>query len=222
MTKPIPERDIESVAVIGSGFMGRGIAESAARAGIAVTMIRRFGRRARGRPRGRSASHSSARSRAASSRRATSAALERISGSPRSAPRRTSRSSIEAVSEELELKLAVFSELDALLDDAIIASNTSSIPIASSRPATDRPKRPRAALLLAGGGDEAGRDRGGAGHERGDGGAARGTRRADGQDPILTKDRSGFIVNMLLVPYLMAAVRMYEDGFARARTSTRA
>jgi 3-hydroxybutyryl-CoA dehydrogenase len=35
-----------------------------------------------------------------------------------------------------------------------------------------------------------------------------------GKRPIVTKDRSGFIVNMLLVPYLMAAVRMYEDGFA--------
>jgi 3-hydroxybutyryl-CoA dehydrogenase len=35
-----------------------------------------------------------------------------------------------------------------------------------------------------------------------------------GKKPIRTKDRSGFIVNMLLVPYLMAAVRMYEDGFA--------
>ena len=35
-----------------------------------------------------------------------------------------------------------------------------------------------------------------------------------GKRPIRTKDRSGFIVNMLLVPYLMAAVRMYEDGFA--------
>ena len=35
-----------------------------------------------------------------------------------------------------------------------------------------------------------------------------------GKHPIHTKDRSGFIVNMLLVPYLMAAVRMYEDGFA--------
>jgi 3-hydroxybutyryl-CoA dehydrogenase len=35
-----------------------------------------------------------------------------------------------------------------------------------------------------------------------------------GKRPLRTKDRSGFIVNMLLVPYLMAAVRMYEDGFA--------
>src|SRR6202012_5220447 len=35
-----------------------------------------------------------------------------------------------------------------------------------------------------------------------------------GKRPIQTKDRSGFIVNMLLVPYLMAAGRMYEQGFA--------
>jgi 3-hydroxybutyryl-CoA dehydrogenase len=35
-----------------------------------------------------------------------------------------------------------------------------------------------------------------------------------GKTAIETKDRSGFIVNMLLVPYLMAAVRMYEEGFA--------
>src|SRR5205085_2089604 len=38
--------------------------------------------------------------------------------------------------------------------------------------------------------------------------------RAIGKHAIRTKDRSGFIVNMLLVPYLMAAVRMYEEGFA--------
>jgi 3-hydroxybutyryl-CoA dehydrogenase len=35
-----------------------------------------------------------------------------------------------------------------------------------------------------------------------------------GKTPIETKDRSGFVVNMLLVPYLMAAVRMFEEGFA--------
>lgn len=35
-----------------------------------------------------------------------------------------------------------------------------------------------------------------------------------GKHAIRTKDRSGFIVNMLLVPYLLAGVRMYEEGFA--------
>ena len=35
-----------------------------------------------------------------------------------------------------------------------------------------------------------------------------------GKQPIRTKDRSGFIVNLLLIPYLMAAIRMYEEGFA--------
>ncbi len=43
---------------------------------------------------------------------------------------------------------------------------------------------------------------------------AAGVRRAARQAPDPTKDRCGFIVNMLLVPYLMAAVRMYEEGFA--------
>jgi len=43
---------------------------------------------------------------------------------------------------------------------------------------------------------------------------AEGFARMIGKRPIRTKDRSGFIVNMLLVPYLMAAVRMYEEGFA--------
>src|SRR6202020_2688369 len=37
-----------------------------------------------------------------------------------------------------------------------------------------------------------------------------------GKHPIRSKDRAGFIVNMLLVPYLMAAVRMFEEGFASA------
>ena len=94
------------------------------------------------------------------------------------------------------------------------------------RPArlVDRAARSRArpALLLAGAGDEAGRGRRRPRDSDETVDARRGVRRAIGKTPIRTKDRSGFIVNMLLVPYLMAAVRMYEEGFATREASTRA
>ena len=77
--------------------------------------------------------------------------------------------------------------------------------------------RARAALLLAGAGYEARGDRRRARHRRRHRRARRGVREAIGKTTIKTKDRSGFIVNLLLVPYLMAAVRMYEDGFATPR-----
>jgi hypothetical protein len=70
------------------------------------------------------------------------------------------------------------------------------------------------ALLLAGARHEARRGRRRPGHRRRDRRARRGFAEQIGKTAIKTKDRSGFIVNFLLVPYLMAAVRMYEDGFA--------
>ncbi len=123
---------------------------------------------------------------------------------------------IEAVPEQEVLKLEVMRTIDAVArDDAIIASNTSSIPIAQLATVVRRPERvlglhffspvPVMALVevvialdtspvtVA---------------------TAKGFVERLGKSPIETKDRSGFIVNMLLVPYLMAAVRMYEDGFA--------
>lgn len=129
---------------------------------------------------------------------------------------RTSELVIEAVPEHEGLKREVFARLDGLLDDgAILASNTSSIPIAKLASATRRPDRvlglhffsPVPVMKLV----EVVRaldtsqetvDRASAFCE------------AIGKKAIHTRDRSGFIVNMLLVPYLMAAVRMYEDGFA--------
>lgn len=123
---------------------------------------------------------------------------------------------IEAVSEELELKASIFSQLDRVLAaDAVIASNTSSIPIAYLASATSRPELvlglhffspvPMMDLVEI----VVGLDTAEATTER-----AVALTRAIGKEPIRTKDRSGFIVNTLLVPYLMAAVRMYEDAFA--------
>jgi 3-hydroxybutyryl-CoA dehydrogenase len=123
---------------------------------------------------------------------------------------------IEAIVEDLDVKRGVFRTLDDALDDSVIlASNTSSIPIAGLAAATHRPARvlglhffsPVPVMKLVE--IVVALDT-----------AEKTVQTAEafvqqiGKRPIRTKDRSGFIVNMLLVPYLMAAVRMYEDGFA--------
>jgi 3-hydroxybutyryl-CoA dehydrogenase len=100
-------------------------------------------------------------------------------------------------------------------DDCMISSNTSSIPIAELAQAVDRPERvlglhffsPVPVMKLVEvvvALDTSART------------VATATAfvKEIGKRPIETKDRSGFIVNMLLIPYLMAAVRMYAEGFA--------
>jgi 3-hydroxybutyryl-CoA dehydrogenase len=123
---------------------------------------------------------------------------------------------IEAVPEDLELKMRVLAEVAEVVDaDSLIASNTSSIAIAQLASAVPRPERvlglhffsPVPAMELV----EVVRS-----IETSSTAIEAGVEfvRRIGKSPIETKDRSGFIVNMLLVPYLMAAVRMYEEGFA--------
>jgi 3-hydroxybutyryl-CoA dehydrogenase len=123
---------------------------------------------------------------------------------------------IEAVTENADTKREIFARLDDLLPDAqFLASNTSSIPIAELAAATSRPRRvlglhffsPVQAMKLV---------ELVVGIDTAEETVARAETLARelGKQPIRTKDRSGFIVNMLLVPYLMAAVRMYEEGFA--------
>jgi 3-hydroxybutyryl-CoA dehydrogenase len=122
---------------------------------------------------------------------------------------------VEAVVEDIQVKGQVFQRLDALLPDAMLASNTSSIPIAQIASWTQEPQRvlglhffsPVPVMKLVE--IVVGLDTDARVVERAAGFAAQ-----IGKHPIHTKDRSGFIVNMLLVPYLMAAVRMYEEGFA--------
>jgi 3-hydroxybutyryl-CoA dehydrogenase len=207
---------IESVAVVGAGFMGAGIAESAAVAGLPV-VVRDVDEPSIDRARQR-LDASLERAVAGDKLDAAHAAVARdrielttdlgaISGADLV---------IEAVPEDERLKLEVMHALnDVVSDTAIVASNTSSIPIAELAQAVKNPDRvlglhffspvPVMTLVevvvaldtseqtLA---------------------TAKQFVERIGKRPIETKDRSGFIVNMLLVPYLMAAVRMYEDGFA--------
>jgi 3-hydroxybutyryl-CoA dehydrogenase len=207
---------IERVAVLGGGLMGSGIAESVAAAGLEV-VVREIHDEAIGAARGRiegSLEHAVDRGKLDAAAR--QAALARIDFTTELDDLADADLVIEAVPEEAALKGAVLADVASRVSaDAIIASNTSSIPIAQLAARVPRPERvlglhffsPVPVMKLVevvvalDTSDEVVAT------------ASEFVRRI-GKVPIETKDRSGFIVNMLLVPYLMAAVRMYEDGFA--------
>ena len=208
--------EIESVAVVGGGFMGTGIAETAAVCGLPVvvrdvddTALARAGDRieaslARA---VRGGKLDDAKARDARERIDLTTHLEAIGEADLV---------VEAVPEVERLKLEVMGAIDGVVrDDAIVASNTSSIPIAELAQAIRDPSRVLGLhffspvpvmglveIVIA--------------LDTSDQTVATAKAFAEriGKVPIETKDRSGFIVNMLLVPYLMAAVRMYEEGFA--------
>jgi 3-hydroxybutyryl-CoA dehydrogenase len=121
---------------------------------------------------------------------------------------------VEAVTEDLELKNALWRELDALCPPAtIFASNTSSLSIADMAAATSRPDRfiglhffnPVPLMPLV----EVVRT---VTTSRETFDAALEFSRRLGKEPIVARDRSGFIVNLLLVPFLLDAIRALERG----------
>jgi 3-hydroxybutyryl-CoA dehydrogenase len=205
-----------AVGVVGAGFMGSGIAESAARAGLAVKLYEPDEaplERSRGRI---ETSVARAVEGAKLSAEEASALVERVEWTTDPDALVGAGVVVEAVVEDAALKGQVFQTLDRLLgEDVILASNTSSIPIAQLASWTDNPQRvlglhffsPVPVMKLVEVVVALDTDAGVV--ER-----AEDFARRLGKHPIRTKDRSGFIVNMLLVPYLMAGVRMYEDAFA--------
>jgi 3-hydroxybutyryl-CoA dehydrogenase len=207
---------IERVAVVGGGLMGSGIAESVALAGFPV-VVRDVD----------DAAVEAARERIAASlfravkggkmeRSESEEVLGRVELTTDVADLAGADLVIEAVPENARLKTKILAEVAAVVSEqTLISSNTSSIPIAQLAAGVPRPERvlglhffspvPVMKLIevvIALDTDEPTLE------------AAREFAAAIGKTPIETKDRSGFIVNMLLVPYLMAAVRMYEEGFA--------
>ena len=209
---------IERVAVLGGGLMGSGIAEVTAAAGLPV-IVREINEDALDAARGRiEASVARMVKRGKLSEDEASALVDRIEFVTELADIDGVDLVIEAVPEDVELKTQVLAQVAHVVDpDTLIASNTSSIPIAQLASALPAPERvlglhffsPVPAMGLVevvvalDTSEEA---------------VVAGKQFAEriGKTAIETKDRSGFIVNMLLVPYLMAAVRMYEEGFASA------
>jgi len=209
---------IERVGILGSGIMGSGIAEVAAKSGYEVVL--------------RSRKQESADAMVASLEKSLAKQVERgkleqpTSDEVRARVTATDHLGalvdcdlvIESVVEDLEVKRALFSELDSIVkDDAILATNTSTLPIIEMAVATQRPDRvcgvhffnpaPAMALVeivrpLTASDDTIT--------------AARAFAEACGKNPVEVQDRAGFIVNALLFPYLNNAVRMLENGTASA------
>jgi 3-hydroxybutyryl-CoA dehydrogenase len=208
-------KEITSVAVVGGGFMGTGIAETVAVAGIPV-VVRELPEYLDGARQRLQSSLDRAVTLGTSDAADRDSALARITLTSELNDVAGADLVIEAVPEDVELKTSIIEALGGIVaDEAVIASNTSSIPIAQLASAVHNPDRvvglhffsPVPAMGLV----EIVRalDTSAETIEKAHAFVERVGKRA-----IETKDRSGFIVNMLLVPYLMAAVRMYEDDFA--------
>jgi 3-hydroxybutyryl-CoA dehydrogenase len=197
--------------------MGSGIAEVCARAGVDVTVVEVDDA---GVARAEAAIEHSL-DRAVKAGKLDSdgrrAATERLAYTSTPADVEGSDAAIEAVVEDERLKRTVFKQLDELLPDAqFLASNTSSVPIMKLGAETTHPGRvlglhffnPVPVLPLV----EVVRSIMTTGDT-----LERATSFAEetlGKVTIHSQDRAGFVVNALLIPYLLSAIRMYESGFA--------
>jgi len=207
---------IKRVGIVGSGIMGSGIAEVAAASGYEVVL--------------RSRSQSAADAMVAGLTKSLAKQVEKGKRTEAEAGEITARVSatthlgaladadlvIESVVEDLEIKKALFAELDTVCQEAaILATNTSTLPVVELAMATGRPQlvcgihffNPAPAMALV----EVVRP-----ITADDTTVAAATEfaAACGKDPVEVKDQAGFIVNALLFPYLNNAVRLLEQGVA--------
>ncbi len=206
--------EIEKVGVLGCGLMGRGIAQVAASTGH-TTIVRdvadEFNKKGKAAITKSLDKFVDKEKMSAEDRDAT---LARLTVTTDVSDLKDSDIIVEAITEDLELKNTLWKELDELCPDhTIFASNTSSLTIAAMAAATSRPDRfvglhffnpvplmklvevVRTVTTSAESFDKAME-------------FARSLRK----EPIAAKDNSGFIVNLLLVPYLIDAIRAVEQG----------
>ena len=206
--------EINKVGVLGCGLMGAGIVEVCARAGF-DTAVREVNEEWLSNGLGRiSKSLAKAVEKGKLAAEEQEAIEERIQGTTSLEDLSDCDLVIEAIVENVETKCEAFVRLDELLrDSAMLASNTSSLTITELAMATKRPENfvglhffnpvPRMKLvevvrtLMT---SDAAFD------------AARSFVQALGKEPVTCRDNSGFIVNRLLVPYLLDAIRAVEEG----------
>jgi 3-hydroxybutyryl-CoA dehydrogenase len=207
-------QQIEKVGVLGAGLMGHGIAQVAAQSGYAVvlrevdeaTLQKGIGRiekqLARAVEKGKS------------SQEDADAVRGRIEGTVDYGDLADCDLVIEAITESLPLKIEMWREVDAIVKpEAVFATNTSSLAVIDQAAATGRSERfvglhyfnPAQVMKLVEvvrcvtTSDEAFE-------------TALQFARSEGKLAIPTKDKAGFIVNRLLVPYMLDAIRAFEEG----------
>ncbi|MEZ5176398.1 MAG: 3-hydroxybutyryl-CoA dehydrogenase [Acidimicrobiia bacterium] len=210
--------DIARVGVVGGGQMGSGIAEVCAKAGVDVTVVEVSDDLVERSRAGITKSLDKALERGKLDEGARNEALGRLAFSTDVSALSDRDLVIEAVVEDLGVKTDLFERLDAVVasDTAILATNTSSIPVTQIAVATNRPHAvvgmhffnpatvmPLVEVVSTVVTDEACADR-----------AAEFAAGTLNKTVVRAKDRAGFIVNKLLCPYILEAVRMYEEGFA--------
>lgn len=205
---------IEKVGVLGCGLMGAGIAEVCVKSGYPTVVLeveQSFLDQGMARV---SASLDRAVAKQKLDQEARDVAWDRLSGTTEFSDLAGCDIVIEAIIENLEAKRTAFAELDAIVGpETVFASNTSSLTITDIVTATTRPERfvglhffnpvpvmklvevVRTLLSSEETVDEM--------HE---------FVRSLGKQPIACRDNSGFIVNRLLIPYLLDAIRAYEEG----------
>jgi 3-hydroxybutyryl-CoA dehydrogenase len=209
---------MDRIGVVGCGLMGAGIAEVSARAGLDVVVAESSAAAVdAGRTRlEKSLQRAEARGKVANA----AEVLDRITVVEDLDALADREFVVEAIVEDEAAKVDLFARLDKIVEppDAVLASNTSSIPIMKLAVATSRPSQvlgvhffnpvPVLSLvelvpsLLT---------------------AEETTERARafvegplGKHAIDCQDRAGFVVNSLLIPFVLSAIRMLESGFATA------
>jgi len=212
--------DLTRFGVVGAGLMGSGIAEVCARAGLDVVVGEVDAGRCGDAQRRIEQSLGRAASRGKITDEEHDSVLGRITYTTRLEDLADRQFVVEAVVENAEAKTSVFALLDKIIesDEAVIASNTSSIPIMKLAMSTRRPESviglhffnpvpvlklvevvpslltsPRTIEMT----EHLAKD-------------------LLDKRVIMSQDRAGFVVNALLIPYLLSAIRMLESGFATA------
>ena len=213
---------MKNVAVVGGGLMGSGIAEVSARAGHDVIVIESnedAGKAALGRLE-KSLQRAEAKGKLSASEGSAADVLARIRVETDLASVADRDIVVEAIVEDESAKVALFKRLDEIVEapGAILASNTSSIPIMKLGVVTSRPTQvigihffnpvPVLQLVelvpsLLTSPDTTARSRAW-------------VEGSLGKQAIDCQDRAGFVVNALLIPFILSAIRMFESGFASA------